>query len=96
MTRREIINFVESKGGAARRSDIVKFIVEGNGKAYDPVKHRGYYSCAFWKNFGSCSKYGDVWSYLNDHHRYGYLTYPVDSDPRYLRKNADGLWEVTR
>lgn len=43
----KIMDFIASKGGTLQRKDIVKFIVESKGLTYNPIQHRGYYSCHF-------------------------------------------------
>jgi len=87
--RIDVINFVE-KNGPCRKCDIIKFILAIKGRAYDPIKDRGYYCDAFWRASGWCKED------MVTQHKYGYLTYPVASDCRYLKKNNDGLWAVVR
>ena len=94
-TRAQIMDFVEKQcGGAAYRKDIVKFIVETNGLRYDPIRHRGYYSCAFWNKCGcyyNNSRQDDKLA-----HKIGYLLVPsYKGDWRYLHKNSStGKYEL--
>jgi len=86
--RIDVINFV-AKNGPCSRTEIIKFILALKGRTYDPKKDRGYYSCAFWQPYSRWCK-----QMVINSHKYGYLTYPVKSDKRYLTQNAQGKWEV--
>lgn len=96
-TRKQIMDFVEKKcGGAAYRKDIVKFIVETNGMRYNPMIHRGYYSCAFWKSSSIKSFFQVSRDKDRASHKIGYLLVPsYKGDARYLEKNGrTGKYEI--
>ena len=89
LKRTAILNFVEANGPVTRQC-LIKFIkVDLNGhKDYNPTRDRGYYCDAFWDG-----------SYFYKIGRPNYkplLTSPRDYDPRYIKKNENGLWEITR
>lgn len=81
MKKTAIMNFVESKGGEVQRNDLIKFIVEMNGKTYDPIEHRGYYSAALCPSF--------MWNG-------GYLLRPSKNEPRYLIRRKNGLYKLAK
>ena len=96
-TRAQIMDFVEKQcGGEAYRKDIIKFIVETNGMKYDPIRHRGYYSCAFWDRCGFVGRFHDSRQYQKRSHKIGYLLVPsYKGDSRYLHKNSStGKYEL--
>lgn len=96
-TRAQIMDFVEKQcSGAAYRKDIIKFIVEMNGKKYHPVLDRGYYSCAFWKSTNPKSFFKASHDKERAAHKIGYLLEPsYRGDKRYLRKNpTTGKYEL--
>jgi hypothetical protein len=52
--KEQAMRHVETHGNDMCRVDILRFVYELTrlGKKYDPVKHRGFYSCAFCKRYG--------------------------------------------
>jgi len=81
MKKTAILNFVESMPNrTATRREIVTFVLGMKGITYDPVRNRGYYSCAF------CPK-GDPW-------HIGHLTRPSKKEPRFLKRIGHGIYTV--
>ena len=90
-----IMDFVESKGGVIRRTDLVKFIVEYKGMTFDPIAHRGFYSCAL-------QVMTKKWSFLS--HSYidcqcndweiGYLMKPSKVEHRHLHRISRGIYKL--
>lgn len=76
-----IMNFIEAQGGKVHRKDLIKFIVELNGRIYDPIRDRGYYSAAL------CPS--TRW-------RGGYLYSPSKNEPRYLVRSERGVYKVEK
>ena len=83
--RSQIMDFVQ-KNGPIRRKEIIKFLREEiRGKSFDPVRDRGYYSCAFlhrsrnWNNGIYCYKLET---------NPGYFMRPSKNDSRYLAQNS--------
>jgi len=94
--RSKIMDFVENFG-PIRRTDIVKYLrVFIQGKDFDPKRDRGYYSEHFrdrsveWG--GWISGIGPQPVQRNT----GYLRHPAKNDPRYLEKQKDGKYAVTK
>lgn len=90
--RSKVMDFVQRKG-FVRRCDIVKFIREEvQGKSFDPVRDRGYYSCAFLHQ-SHCWDHG-TYAYKMKPNP-GYFMRPSKNDPRYLVQNLEKEYYVT-
>ena len=82
--RSQIMDFVQA-AGQCTRSQIVEFLrVYIQGKTYDKVRDRGYYSCAFWDRHTEWPHYDARRVKRN----FGYLLHPMPNDGRYLEKDA--------
>ena len=91
--RSQVMDFVEKKG-FARRCDIVKFIREEvQRKSFDPVRDRGYYSCAFLHQ-SHCWDHGTYTYKMKSNP--GYFMHPSKNDSRYLVQNLQKEYYVTR
>jgi hypothetical protein len=91
--RSRVMDFVE-KQGFVRRRDIVKFIRENlQGKRFDPVRDRGYYSTAFlhqshrWEH--------GIYTYTMKSNP-GYFMRPSKNDSRYFVQNAQKKYCVVK
>ena len=75
-----VFDFIESNGGKLRRTEIVRFVVEQiHNRPYNPIRDRGEYCGAFQVQ----RNYGGA-----------YFLRPSKNDPRYLRKESDGLYHL--
>lgn len=91
--RSQVMDFVQRKG-FARRCDIVKFIREEvQGKSFDPVRDRGYYSSAFLHQ----SRYWNngIYTYKIEQNP-GYFMRPSKKDSRYLVQNLQKEYYVEK
>lgn len=82
MIKSQVMDFVESRGGKVKRAEIVKFINVEIHKVqdYTPSRYRGNYSDAFKLNTWSGKK--------------GYFLTPSKNEPRFIRKESDGLYHL--
>lgn len=98
MTKKtKIMNFVESVGGVIGRKGLVKFIVEMNGMTFDPIKHRGYYSCHLQttghKWLPWCTSYRLCGL---DGKQLGYLMRESKNEKRHLRLISRGVYKLVK
>ena len=91
--RSQLMDVVECMG-PIRRTDIIKYLrIVIQGKSYDPIRDRGYYSVAF-------RKLSHKWSsekrkYVLVEHT-GYLMHPVKNDNRYFVQLANKKYKVVK
>ena len=98
MTKKsKIMNFVESIGGVIKRKGLVKFIVEMNGMTFDPIKHRGYYSCHLRTTGHKWISWNHSYQLCGlDTNQLGYLMKESKTEKRHLCLIGRGLYKLVK
>ena len=98
MTKKsKIMDFVESIGGVIKRKGLVKFIVEMNGMTFDPIKHRGYYSCHLQTTGHEWIPWNHSYQLCGlDTKNMGYLMKETKTEKRHLILIGRGLYKLVK